>query len=223
MNNEIVPGIIRLIIGLSLIRQSQYSEAIKIFTKITMLPEDFNYYNHFLLGYCYYQIYLFDKAESEFNTAIEIKPDFVLGYYSLAVLYYNEKKRIIAKQFLQACLKIDRNYSLAKITLDEIDKGMSWYNWWFNDADKENSKKLLGLILLGTAFVIIYNVLFLNIDNINLPIILGILFFILIMPNIKNLSIGDYKVELNPFLDEIKLEIFLAPNSLDEEIKDLHI
>ena len=214
---------VNLFISLALINLSNYAQSIETLLKVEKSNNDFIHIKHFLLGYCYHKLCLYEQAEKEYKTVIDLRPSFEDAYYNLAVLYQNLNDIPLSKRFLQVCLALNKSHSHAHLALSQLNRNLNWFSWWFGGSYKEVPKKTLGIILLVSFFSIIYDILFLNNNNINLTVILGFIIFLLVLPNVKSFSFGNNNIEISPVIYDFTLDMWdpYIPNDVEEKFKTI--
>jgi tetratricopeptide (TPR) repeat protein len=159
------------------------------------------------LGLIYYEQGLYEKAESKFIQAIELKSDLPDAYYNLGVLYNDEgnkgnKER--TKKLFQTALNIDRNYkeakdALKKLRSSDISSIGDWYDWWFS-TNSSSLKKGMGIatliligILIGKAS---YDALLSKDIKESTFGIIAIAITFLVLPLISKLKVGPVELEM---------------------------
>jgi tetratricopeptide (TPR) repeat protein len=174
----------------------------------------------------------YEDAKSHYLEAIKSNPKLVRTYFHLAVLYANEHKYERAKKQLEACLKINRNFSEARDAIKKLkDTGDSdWYRWWFGDGHNQNSNKnaskdgkknktldfkpILGEIVMAfIAGLIITTIILAFSYPVTLaPSIVAAITFsmatltgVLLLPSLKKFKAAGIELELNPFVMTIEM------------------
>jgi len=99
----------------------QYNRALTTYNKLIKSHPD-NAEAHFNMGYIYLTEFLkFEKAEKEFEQAIEIKPDYTEAVYNLGRTYEVMGKTDQAKKKYREALKLTTNYPLAIEGLNRLE------------------------------------------------------------------------------------------------------
>ena len=86
LNNQNPHFIVSMYVSLAFIKLSNYAQSIETLLKIDNSYNDFIYIKHFLLGYCYHILDLYEQAEKEYKIVIDLKPSYEHVYYNLAAL-----------------------------------------------------------------------------------------------------------------------------------------
>jgi len=119
-----------------------YTGALEDFHKVS---DQFPFYDEKItsIGQCYYELGLYEDAETHYLKAIKVNPKLARAYYKLAALYISEKKYDRARIQLETCLKIDRNFSEARNAINRLDGAgeRDWYDWWFEGRRHKNNNK----------------------------------------------------------------------------------
>ena len=107
---------------------------------------------HTDLGVFYLRDLRFDKAETEFYKAIELKSDNPHARYNLGVLYYKKGDKERGVESIRSARNLDPHFKEAKQGLEKIDAsetrnlGVEWINWWFNRENMKEKRKLINWI-----------------------------------------------------------------------------
>jgi tetratricopeptide (TPR) repeat protein len=211
---------ILLIRGLSKIKKNDISLAISDFIKMSdntsLTPRKYLY-----LGYCYHYLGLYGKAEGAYLKAIDFSPQTVYSYYNLAILSLNKNDFLECQRYLKICMRVDKNFRQAFDLFNSVNAGADWFMWWFRGNKK--SKKVIGGFIFANLFLLMYSILLYDRNELILVILLAFLTFMLVLPSIKKIRYKDSEIEINPFLNDLDIDQFLAPLDPESlvEIKEL--
>ena len=169
---------------------------------------------HTDLGVFYLRDLRFDKAETEFYEAIELKSDNPHARYNLGVLYYKKGEKERALDSIRSARNLDPHFKEAKQGLEKIDTsdtrnlGVEWINWWFNAGNMKSERRSIKnwvkpVVALTLFFLIATTVGKLSYD----------LYFHELIPNGKNPMSSSDLVDENAFmlLFAIIIVILLLP------------
>jgi tetratricopeptide (TPR) repeat protein len=192
-----ISGEILLSMALTKIEMGQFAGALEDLKQIE--SDNLMDIKHSNMGYCYSKLGLYEEAERAYKNAIYKNPKIAEVYYNLAALYAAEEKIDRAKTFLNACLKVTRNFMSARVALKRLRNVGDWYEWWFKTTV---GKRALGILTSLTFFGIIWLYAYrvyqdADID-IGLSIPLGLLAALLVLPSIKKIKVGDVELEVLP-------------------------
>lgn len=99
----------QLFYGKALAYNGNYEQAISLLESYNKFKTN-HYKSHSVLGYCYYQMEMFDKAEIEWKKAHSINDSNLSNLYNLAQLYrkINQKKKM--KDVIEKMKRIEESY-----------------------------------------------------------------------------------------------------------------
>ncbi|PKA12966.1 serine/threonine protein phosphatase, partial [Leptospira meyeri] len=99
----------QLFYGKALAYNGNYEKAISLLESYNKFKTN-HYKSHSVLGYCYYQMEMFDKAEIEWKKAHSINDSNLSNLYNLAQLYrkLNQKKKM--KDVIEKMKRIEESY-----------------------------------------------------------------------------------------------------------------
>lgn len=166
------------------------------------------------IGLCYYIQDSYSEAIDNFKKAIKFDDRFPYSYYNIAIVYNVLNKKLMALKFLRRCTKVDENFKEASGAIKNFEKSSTsdWYNWWFGSGF---GKKLLGIIIIISVFMLVIQIGYLSLTSYSLSdsrivgtaTMTGFLFILLILPNIRNIKIGSIELETLPVAPAVVLEI----------------
>lgn len=82
----------------------------------------YNAESHHLLGFCYYKLKNFGRAEEELKRSLSIEPSNTRAMLTLAKTYYNEDLKEQAVHTLKKVLNIKSDYKAAQLWLNRLEK-----------------------------------------------------------------------------------------------------
>ncbi|WP_246051841.1 SpoIIE family protein phosphatase [Leptospira idonii] len=95
--------------GRSLAYSGQFEQAVSLLESYNRFKTN-NYLSHAVLGYCYFKLDIFDKAESEWKKAHSLNDENLSVLYNLAMVYLKLKNKSKMKDILGRMKKIDPKY-----------------------------------------------------------------------------------------------------------------
>ena len=111
----------RYSLGMFYQKQGKYDSALATYNRLVALHPD-NAEAHFNKGFIYLtELLNFEQAVSEFDKAIEIKPDYTAAVYNLGRTYEVMGKKALAEEKYREALKLTTNYPLAIDGLNRLE------------------------------------------------------------------------------------------------------
>ena len=103
---------------------------------------------HINLGAYYLAEALYNKAEREFNKALEFVNAGTHARYNLGVLYYRKDDKERALKFIKNASNLDPKFDEAKNALQKLGAatnkgslGAEWFEWWFEMVERDKKEK----------------------------------------------------------------------------------
>lgn len=97
-------------LGVVMLRQEQYDEAIKLFRDAIMMNE-FNPFAHRMLGFALYRANQLDEAEAELRKAVELNPADAKGHVLLGNLAFRKQRASEAENHFKSAIAADPTLS----------------------------------------------------------------------------------------------------------------
>ena len=92
--------------------------------------------SHLILGYCYYKLENFGKAEMEFVRAMSMRTGNITAMFNLSKVYQKQKEFEKAIEILQKILTYDPNHTQSKKSIHNLVKMLERRK---NSIDQSNS------------------------------------------------------------------------------------
>ncbi|MCB1179660.1 MAG: SpoIIE family protein phosphatase [Leptospiraceae bacterium] len=111
-----------------LLKLGKYLTKLKRFQEACDFFEDYHNLNsqnaesHFLLGFCYYRLENYSKAEQEFQKAISLRNTYTEPFYYISKLYFKQNNPQKSIEFLEKLLLLDPRNIKANKTLQKLKK-----------------------------------------------------------------------------------------------------
>lgn len=120
---EIFPTDVNVLfqLGKYLAKERKYSEASKHLEEYNSLKTS-NADSHLILGYCYYKMENFGKAETEFTRAMSMRTGNITAMFNISKVYQRQKEYEKAIEILQKILTFDPNHTQAKKSIHNLLK-----------------------------------------------------------------------------------------------------
>lgn len=176
------------------------------------------------LGLLYYKKGLYEAAKKEYERALG-KYESAEIYYNLGILYRDLGDEKRAEALIRIAQRVDPKIGKAKdfLSSTEDDKPFSWWNWWFGERGSVKSYVgmllavacgyfilMIGIASLPSATILTNETKIVAANNATYVlksapvsiesqiIIIALLAFFLILPQVKSFSAKDAKFELEP-------------------------
>jgi serine phosphatase RsbU (regulator of sigma subunit) len=120
---EIFPTDVNVLfqLGKYLAKEKQYLDSSKHLEEYNSLKTS-NADSHLILGYCYYKLENFGKAEMEFVRAMSMRTGNITAMFNLSKVYQKQKEFEKAIEILQKILTFDPNHTQSKKSIHNLVK-----------------------------------------------------------------------------------------------------
>ena len=186
--------------------KKEFEEAIRIFYEaIKIEPElaEELALAHNNLGASLCESEKYKAAKNEFEEAISINKEDPLAYINLGNVYRKLNDIDLAIENFKNAIKANPQFAnahqhLIRAELNKKGVGLSWWDWWQTSRSKKWIGRILGIILVGAILYLICLVYKGGPTPFSLLILIAIILFLLLFPEIQYFKAGPFEFSKEP-------------------------